>query len=95
MQTLGVLSASLSASLDITPSSIRHNCSCHTQPHPIIRLKINLRIQYYATKMVDSHYTQLKRNYEQRCREVDAADEAFKKSVSLASKDEEKVMKVK
>lgn len=47
------------------------------------------------TKMVDSHYTQLKRNYEQRCREVDAADEAFKKSVSLASKDEEKVMKVK
>lgn len=47
------------------------------------------------TKMVDSHYTQLKRSYEQRCREVDAADEAFKKSVSLASKDEEKVMKVK
>lgn len=42
------LSASLSASLDITPSSIRHNCSCHTQPHPIIRLKINLTIQYYA-----------------------------------------------
>lgn len=45
--------------------------------------------------MVDSYHTQLKRNYEQRCREVDAADEAFKKSVSLASKDEEKVMKVK
>ena len=46
------------------------------------------------TKMVNSYHTQLKRNYEQRCREVDAADEAFKKSVSLASKDEEKVMKV-
>jgi len=45
--------------------------------------------------MVDSHHTQLKRNYEQRCREQDAAEEAFKKSVSLVSKDEEKVMKVK
>lgn len=47
------------------------------------------------TKMADSYHTQLKKNYEQRCREVDAADEAFKKSVSLASKDEEKVMKLK
>lgn len=48
-----------------------------------------------SCKMVGSYHTQLKKNYEQRCREVDAADEAFKKSVSLASKDEEKVMKLK
>ena len=34
---------------------------------------------------------QLKKNYEQRCREVDAAEDALRRSVSLVSKDEEKV----
>ncbi|XP_015759730.1 PREDICTED: proline-serine-threonine phosphatase-interacting protein 1-like [Acropora digitifera] len=33
-----------------------------------------------------------KRTYEQKCREAEAADEALKKSVSLVSKDEEKVL---
>lgn len=32
-----------------------------------------------------------KRTYEQKCREADGADDALKKSVSLVSKDEEKV----
>lgn len=35
--------------------------------------------------------TQNKKNYEQRCHDVDIAEEALKRSVSLASKDEEKV----
>ena len=34
---------------------------------------------------------QLKKNYEQRCHEVNMADDALKRSVSLSSKDEEKV----
>lgn len=48
------------------------------------------RSQRNKKNFFDSSF-KLKRNYEQRCREVDAADEAFKKSVSLASKDEEKL----
>ena len=34
---------------------------------------------------------QLKKNYEQKCHEVNMAEEALKRSVSLQSKDEEKV----
>ena len=34
---------------------------------------------------------QLKKNYEQRCHEVTMAEEALKRSVSLSSKDVEKV----
>ena len=34
---------------------------------------------------------QLKKNYEQRCHEVTMAEDALKKSVSLSSKDVEKV----
>ena len=33
-----------------------------------------------------------KRIYEQKCREVDGVEDALKKSVSLVSKDEEKVI---
>ena len=33
----------------------------------------------------------LKKNYEQRCHEVNMVEDALKRSVSLSSKDEEKV----
>jgi len=34
---------------------------------------------------------QLKKSYEQRCHDVNVAEEALKRSVSLSGKDEEKV----